>query len=78
MVHQHFKLVNSMSVAENLHLGSPSTPTVVSSRALVAGARRMMDEIGLTVDPTAKIWQLSVGEQQRSRSCACSPVAHEC
>ncbi len=65
MVHQHFKLVNSMSVAENLHLGSPSTPTVVSSRALVAGARRMMDEIGLTVDPTAKIWQLSVGEQQR-------------
>lgn len=25
----------------------------------------MMDEIGLSVDPTAKIWQLSVGEQQR-------------
>lgn len=65
MVHQHFKLVNSMSVAENLHLGSPETPSLVSPKALVASARRMMDEIGLDVDPTAKIWQLSVGEQQR-------------
>ena len=65
MVHQHFKLVSSMSVAENLHLGSPDTPRVVSSKALVASAQRMMDEIGLSVDPTAKIWQLSVGEQQR-------------
>jgi simple sugar transport system ATP-binding protein len=65
MVHQHFKLVNSMSVAENLHLGSPETPSLVSPKALVASARRMMEEIGLDVDPTAKIWQLSVGEQQR-------------
>ena len=65
MVHQHFKLVNSMSVAENLHLGSPETPRVVSSKELVASARQMMDEVGLSVDPTAKIWQLSVGEQQR-------------
>ena len=65
MVHQHFKLVNSMSVAENLHLGSPKTPSVVSSKALVASARQMINEVGLNVDPTAKIWQLSVGEQQR-------------
>jgi len=65
MVHQHFKLVKSMSVAENLHLGSPETPSVVSSKALVASAQQMMNEVGLSVDPTAKIWQLSVGEQQR-------------
>ena len=65
MVHQHFKLVKSMSVAENLHLGSPETPSVVSAKALVASAQQMMNEVGLSVDPTAKIWQLSVGEQQR-------------
>ena len=65
MVHQHFKLVNSMSVAENLQLGSPETPRVVSFKTLVKRARQMMDEVGLNVDPTAKIWQLSVGEQQR-------------
>lgn len=65
MVHQHFRLVASMTVAENLHLGSPETPAVVSQKRLVASARRMMEEIGLDVDPTARIWQLSVGEQQR-------------
>jgi simple sugar transport system ATP-binding protein len=65
MVHQHFRLVASMTVAENLHLGSPDTPPVVSQKRLIAGARRMMAEIGLDVDPTARIWQLSVGEQQR-------------
>ena len=65
MVHQHFRLVPPMTVAENLHLGSPNTPALVSQRRLVASARRMMDEIGLEVDPTAKVWQLSVGEQQR-------------
>ena len=65
MVHQHFRLVNSMSVAENLHLGSPDTPKIVSHRLLVDRARAMMAEIGLSVDPEAKIWQLSVGEQQR-------------
>ena len=65
MVHQHFRLVPPMTVAENLHLGSPDTPAIVSQKKLVASARRMMDEIGLEVDPTARIWQLSVGEQQR-------------
>ena len=65
MVHQHFRLVAPMTVAENLHLGSPDTPAIVSQKRLVAGARRMMEEIGLEVDPTARIWQLSVGEQQR-------------
>ena len=65
MVHQHFRLVAPMTVAENLHLGSPGTPPFVSSHRLVASARRMMADVGLEVDPTARIWQLSVGEQQR-------------
>lgn len=65
MVHQHFRLVLPMTVAENLHLGSPDTPPVISQKRLIASARRIMEEIGLEVDPTAKVWQLSVGEQQR-------------
>ena len=65
MVHQHFRLVEPMTVAENIHLGWPETPTVVTQRALVDRTERFMDEIGLRVDPTARIWQLSVGEQQR-------------
>ncbi len=65
MVHQHFRLVEPMTVAENIHLGWPDTPAVVTQRALIGRTERFMDEIGLHVDPTAKIWQLSVGEQQR-------------
>ena len=65
MVHQHFRLVEPMTVAENIHLGWPETPGVVSGRALTERAERFMAEMGLHVDPTAKIWQLSVGEQQR-------------
>lgn len=65
MVHQHFRLVEPMTVAENIHLGWPETPGVVSQRALNERTEQFMDEMGLHVDPTAKIWQLSVGEQQR-------------
>ncbi|MGI9622892.1 MAG: ABC transporter ATP-binding protein [Acidimicrobiales bacterium] len=65
MVHQHFRLVEPMSVAENIHLGWPETPRVVSQKVLVERTETLMAEVGLNVDPTAKIWQLSVGEQQR-------------
>jgi simple sugar transport system ATP-binding protein len=54
-----------MSVAENIHLGWEETPRVVSEGTLVARTKRLMDETGLHVDAAAKIWQLSVGEQQR-------------
>lgn len=65
MVHQHFRLVDTMSVAENIHLGWSQTPRVLRRRALVERTDALMDEVGLRVDPHAKIWQLSVGEQQR-------------
>ncbi len=65
MVHQHFKLVEPMTVAENIHLGWPDTPRVISQRALEERTNALMAEVGLHIDPTAKIWQLSVGEQQR-------------
>jgi len=65
MVHQHFRLVDTMTVAENIHLGWSQTPRVLRRRALVERTDALMDEVGLRVDPHAKIWQLSVGEQQR-------------
>ena len=65
MVHQHFRLIHPMTVAENIHLGWRDTPELITRRELVARSKRVMDEMGLHVDPTAEIWQLSVGEQQR-------------
>jgi general nucleoside transport system ATP-binding protein len=65
MVHQHFMLVPSQSVTENILLGldEPKFRMQLSSYNEVIA--EMAQKFGLHVDPSAKIWQLSVGEQQR-------------
>jgi simple sugar transport system ATP-binding protein len=65
MVHQHFMLVPSQTVAENVFLGLREGGFVVDSNRMAAEVRRISEQYGLPVDPQAKIWQLSVGEQQR-------------
>jgi general nucleoside transport system ATP-binding protein len=65
MVHQHFRLVERLTVAENVILGW-HTPRFWLSRR--AGVRRMRDisaALSMPVPAEAPIWQLSVGEQQR-------------
>jgi simple sugar transport system ATP-binding protein len=64
MVHQHFMLVPTLTVAENLILGQ-ETEFVIDYRELEAKVAELSRQFGLEVDPRAKIWQLSVGEQQR-------------
>ena len=64
MVHQHFTLVPAMTVAENLALAAPSRSSV-SPRKMREAARRLMDRVGLPVDPDAMAGRLPVGLQQR-------------
>lgn len=65
MVHQNFRLVEALTAAENIYLGSRETPFIVSVAELIRKATAECERHGLEVDPAAKIWQLSVGEQQR-------------
>mgnify|MGYP001823125055 FL=1 len=65
MVYQHFRLVSNLTVAENLALGHPKLGVTISQSQLVDEARELGEEYGLPVYPAARIWQLSVGEQQR-------------
>jgi general nucleoside transport system ATP-binding protein len=66
MVHQHFMLVPTFTVAENVALGLPSSRKVVLDLDRVTERLLEVAELyGLHVDPAAKVWQLSVGEQQR-------------
>lgn len=66
MVHQHFKLVPSFTVAENVMLGlEPNSLGVLRKTAEIEGLRRLADEFGLPVDPTARLRDLPVGLQQR-------------
>ncbi|MCC6793193.1 MAG: ABC transporter ATP-binding protein [Thermomicrobiales bacterium] len=65
MVYQHFMLVEPFTVAENMMLGRDDQPVLLDPDAVAAEVSRLGAEFGLDVDPKARIWQLSVGEQQR-------------
>ncbi|BAL98259.1 MULTISPECIES: ABC transporter ATP-binding protein [Caldilinea] len=65
MVHQHFMLTPSQSVAENVFLGAREIGLVLNPQRMAAEVQRIAEQYRLPVDPNAKIWQLSVGEQQR-------------
>ena len=65
MVHQHFMLVPVQSVVENIYLGMKEAGFVLNQKRMAQAVQALGAEHGMPVDPYAKIWQLSVGEQQR-------------
>jgi len=65
MVHQHFTLVPSQTVAENVLLGLDKPRFRLDLKRTEADVDRVARDVGLKVDAHARIWQLSVGEQQR-------------
>jgi ABC-type uncharacterized transport system ATPase subunit len=66
MVHQHFMLVPSFTVAENVALGLPSSRGMLLDLDHVsARVRGLAEQYRLRVDPDEMVWQLAVGEQQR-------------
>lgn len=66
MVHQHFMLVDTMTVAENIVLGAETGSAFdLDLDEANAHIRKLSDELKLGVDPNALIEDLSVGQQQR-------------
>ena len=68
MVHQHFRLVSPFTVAENIVLGDHrdvGRSFLLHQRAIERRVAELSKRFGLAVDPRARIWQLSLGEQQR-------------
>ncbi len=65
MVHQHFMLVPSQTVTENVLLGLDEPRFFLHMPELEKRVQALQEQYGLKVDPRAKIWQISVGEQQR-------------
>lgn len=65
MVHQHFTLVPSQTVAENVLLGLDRPRFRLDMRRTETELAGIAAKVGLRVDPGARVWQLSVGEQQR-------------
>jgi len=64
MVHQHFMLVPTHTVSENIVLGLRGK-FFFPEQAARQRIKEFSDKYNLIVDPEARIWQLSAGEQQR-------------
>ena len=65
MVHQHFKLIEPLTVAENIYMPSKNCKFMLNLKEMNERITELSTQFNLPVDPKAKIWQLAVGEQQR-------------
>src|SRR5512146_285058 len=66
MIHQHFMLVPSLTVVENVALGLKSSRGFMLDLDKVKKRiKQLCEQYHLKVDPEAYVWQLAVGEQQR-------------
>jgi general nucleoside transport system ATP-binding protein len=64
MVHQHFVLVDPFTVTENIILGDEDSRVIDMAKA-VEKVKALADSYGFDIDPTARVEDLSVGEEQR-------------
>jgi simple sugar transport system ATP-binding protein len=68
MVHQHFSLIDGLTVWENVALGDKGK---VDKAAVRAAIRDVSERYGLPIDPDARIDRLSAGERQRVEVIKC-------
>jgi ABC-type uncharacterized transport system ATPase subunit len=64
MVHQHFVLVPPLTVIENVIVGTPHSSVLLNVTDAEKKLQALCENYGFTLDLQAKVWQLSVGEQQ--------------
>lgn len=65
VIHQELQLVPELTVAENLWLGRfPGKAGVINSKTLIETVRQKLTDIGIDVDPSAKVASLSIGARQ--------------
>lgn len=65
MVHQHFKLVDNLTVAENIVLGWNTPKWYINKKKLEEEIMRISQCYSLPVQPQALVYQISAGERQR-------------
>ena len=65
MIHQHFKLIDSFTVLENILLGKKDAGLLLSQKQVEADIIFLARKYGFKINPQAYIWQLSVGEKQQ-------------
>lgn len=65
MIHQHFMLVNSLTVTENIVLGLRGGLDTIDFKAHEKRIHELSKSIGFEIDPAAEVWTLPMGMRQR-------------
>jgi general nucleoside transport system ATP-binding protein len=65
MIHQHFQLVSSLTVTENIVLGLEEQGLRLQLREHERRVRDLAEAFGFEVDPAAPVWRLPMGMRQR-------------
>lgn len=70
VVHQEIRLVETLTVAENIFLGHPSTKSgIIDWRTMNKRSTEMIERLGLTIDPTETVADLPVAKKQIVEIC---------
>lgn len=65
MIHQHFMLIDAMTVVENVMLGWPEAGRILKTATVAARVREVSQRFGLDLDPDARVAALPLGRRQR-------------
>jgi simple sugar transport system ATP-binding protein len=63
MIHQHFKLVDVFTAAENIILGLPGS-AALDRKAVAAKVQQISSRYGFSIDPNQKVYEMSVSQKQ--------------
>ena len=64
MIHQHFKLIDVFTAAENIILGMDSKSTVINMKEITSGIQALIDRYGFSLNLNRKVYDMSVSEKQ--------------
>ena len=77
VIHQELNMMNHLTVAQNMFIGrEPMKGIMIDDAKMVADAQKLFDRIGVKIDPTIKLGELTVGKQQMVEIA--KAVSHEC
>ena len=65
VVHQELNMMNHLTVAQNMFIGrEPKKGVIIDDKKMIAEAKAMFEKIGVKIDPTINLGELTVGKQQ--------------
>lgn len=77
VIHQELNMMNHLTVAQNMFIGREfMKKSLIDDKAMIREAQNQFDKMGVHIDPTMKLGDLTVGKQQMVEIC--KAVSRDC